>query len=63
MPDKTMTNEDYCWCGGILFEIFVLSILLVPENLIKKKDNKYFLETNDYFDRYIKNEKKIEKIN
>ena len=54
-----MTNEDYCWCCGILFGIVVLCIL-ITENLIKQKDNKYFFETNGYFDTYIKNEKKIE---
>lgn len=53
MRGRTIAAHDWLICGIILAMIAFVWIL-IPENLIKKKDNQYFFATNGYYDRYLK---------
>lgn len=53
MSGRVVTGNDWIVCGIILV-IIALCCILIPENLIKKKDNRYYFETNGYFDRFLK---------
>ena len=53
MQGRTITGTDWLICAGILAFIGVCCVL-APENLMKKRDNKYFFATNGYYDRYVK---------
>lgn len=45
------TAGDWIICGVIL-AIIAFCCILIPENIIKKKDNDYFFKSNGYYDRY-----------
>ena len=51
MQGRTIGSVDWIVCAVILLFIAVCCILL-PENLIKKKDNTFFFKTNGYYDRF-----------
>lgn len=53
MEGRTATTED--WIIGIAGTLVLLAgSILVPENIIKKKGNKYFFKTAGYFERFLK---------
>lgn len=52
MQDRTITGED--WLIGIcILAVIALVCILIPENLIKRKDSQYYFRTNGYFDRFL----------
>lgn len=53
MPGRTVGTTDWLICMLVLLFIGVCCIL-IPENLLKKKDNQYFFKTNGYYDRYLR---------
>ena len=53
MQGRTITGADWGWCAFVLCMIAFVWIL-IPENLIKKKNNKYFFASHGYYDRYLK---------
>ena len=50
--EKLLFWYDWAIMSGELSFILVCCIL-VPENIIKKKDSKYFFKNNGYFDRFL----------
>ena len=51
MQGRTIDTLDWIIC--ILVVLFiVLGCVLLPENLLKKRDNPYFFQTKGYYDRY-----------
>ena len=53
MEGRTVVSGDWVEALIILCIIGFVCIL-IPENLLKKKDNKYFFESSGYFDRFLK---------
>lgn len=53
MQGRTIGTNDWITCGVIL-AIIAFGLILIPENIIKKKDNKYYFKTNGYYDRFLK---------
>ena len=49
---KGMTGTDWLMCVGILLFI-LLGCILIPENVIKKKDSPYEFETAGYYERFL----------
>lgn len=52
MDGRYITGADIAICIGILAFIAVICIL-IPENLIKRKDSKYYFESSGYFERFL----------
>lgn len=48
----TITGLDWCICAGILAFIAVVCIL-IPENIIKRKDTPYCFASAGYFERFM----------
>lgn len=53
MQGRTITTNDWIICV-IILSIIAFCCILIPENLIKKKDNGFFFKSNGYFDRFLK---------
>lgn len=53
MQGRTITTNDWIVCI-IILAIIAFGCILIPENLIKKKDNEYYFKSNGYYDRYLK---------
>lgn len=49
---KKMAGMDWLMCIGILLFILLVCIL-IPENVIKKKDSPYPFETAGYYERFM----------
>jgi hypothetical protein len=53
MQGRTIATSDWIICG-IILAIIAFCCILIPENIIKKKDNDYFFRTDGYYERYKK---------
>ena len=53
MQGRTIETNDWVVCA-IILAIIAFVLILIPENIIKKKDNDYFFKTNGYYDRFLK---------
>ena len=53
MQGRMIAGPDWLVCIGILAAIAFVWIL-IPENIIKKKDNKYFFASKGYYERFEK---------
>lgn len=53
MSTRIITGHDWIICAVIL-AIIAFALILIPENIIKKKDNAYCFKTNGYYDRFLK---------
>ena len=53
MQGRTITAVDWIICG-IILAIIAFCCILIPENIIKKKDNDYYFKSNGYYDRFTK---------
>lgn len=49
---RVITGHDWLICAVILC-IIAFVLILIPENIIKKKDNQFFFKTNGYYDRFL----------
>ena len=53
LEEKTISSADWMVALGILLFIG-FGCILIPENLLKKKDSPYKYDNNGYFERFIK---------
>lgn len=52
MKGRTILSYDWIEAGIILL-IIAVGCILLPENLLKKKDTQYYFENNGYYDRFL----------
>lgn len=53
MQGRVITSGDWIVCG-IILAIIAFCCILIPENIIKKKDNDFYFKSNGYYDRFEK---------
>jgi len=54
MEGRTILSGDWIEAGIILL-IIAVGCILLPENLLKKRDTQYYFENNGYYDKFLKN--------